>query len=635
MLKYLLLFAISLYFYSPSFANDGDDAYLVNDFSEKLRSVNQSQASNCTACTLQDRNPSCYNFLNRMYKDDLLKRVTIAGGAGACYSSLDVPGISGKFKNASELQAEFQRQFPNIGRLNHNQIRSCALNNKDPDSVQRNKISKFYYYMGKLDSAATTAFEEISKINNLLGSRTPIKCLGLGSIEGAFNRCNELNAKCLAKSTGRGEDTELALKAKDSEKEEETYKASQKYLTELNKTCAVDLEGYKKHGQFLTPQNPEKTVCEEVFVERQSPRKICTTYTYNTKTKITSCQAARDNVRTAMAVLEDKNPWFKDKKYFKSRESKSSQELIKAFMLRRKTELEKKINEFQTSALCMNGFLNDSSCDLKKVRASLGVTPSLEKPNQKTSQSLAASIYLNAQSCVEIKNEFNAETVKILGEAAIDVGLIIATAGFSSAYSAAKLAGNATKAGRTLAALSAANAAFATRSFRDAAKACGPYAEKIELASSKSNKCPSVQSELSKSEADHASCMVAAAFATIDGLTLGIPLASVGLRAFERSRNASNAVEELVEAARKLDTPAPQSSSAAKVEVHPSSPSRIASQGSSLNDVEGIKKAYDDVLRELADNDKEEIISLISQARAKGIPDNKIRKALAGKCTIK
>lgn len=598
----------------------------VERFTENLKSINQTQTSNCTDCAIEGKEKSCSDFLERMHRDDVSKIITLDGGAKKCYEAVEVPGTAGRFKNASEFQLQLQRKFSDLGTVNHGQIRSCILGNKDPDSIQRLKISKFYYFMSKLDSAAKTAYEEMAKINNLLSETTPMKCTGGGSINGAFNRCKELNNQCLPRAIDQGEVSELALKAKETDQDKAIYLESEKQIRKLETTCLNEAQDYAKYGQSLSEQQSQKNICQDVFVERQSPKKICKVYTYARQQEIRKCEETKDNLEIAKLALEDKNPWFRDKKFFKNSNNKPTQELIKDFMLNRKHALQKKIKEFQNSALCLNGFLDSAQCNLDKVRESLSLTPEISMPKEKNPSSLALQAYLNAQTCVEIKNEFNIEAVKALQEGGIDIFLILATAGASTIYNGAKLAKNAATAGKALAGLTALNLVFATKSFKDASKACGPFAEKIELAKSQNtNQCPSSKSNLAKAEADHASCMIAVAFAAIDAAAVMIPFAGMAAK-YLKDRNIKSALSEDLKIITESKSTVSKAKQSSKV---PSTSSKTVAE------IEEIKKSYDDVLKDFNDSDKAEIAEVIAQARAKGISDKEIRNNLEATCNLK
>jgi hypothetical protein len=614
--KLFFILVILFNFNSICYATGDADLRAIDKVSRRLDELNKSK-SQCKDCTEQGQY-SCFDFLEKMRVDELTKMVTVQGSTYKCQSSTSNPGTKNKFSNVSDLQNHFSKMYPELGPVNHNQIKSCGTNVDEVDEVSRYKVSKFYYYMKKFNEGATRAVEEISSINNLLSSTTPMECIGKGTLPQAFNRCQELNEKCKAKSRGRGEQTQLQQLAQESEADEKLYLANKKDIETIDSQCLANAKDYDISAKDVTEKSPSKTNCEKRLVNKTFEN-FCTKYTWDEKQRINKCKQVKEKLQVAVPALEDRNPWFRNESYFKSRKTKSVAESIKEYKLNIKKELEKKINEFQDAGLCMNGFKSSKDCDINKVRKLLAATPDIPKVDKKDPKNIAASIYLNVNDCVEIKNEFNAETVKDLKGAARDVTLILATAGASGYYMAAKaaqMAGRSANAGAALIALSAGNAVFASQSYDEVSKSCGETDQKIEIAMNAEGKgCPGPRSPLSEALSEHTNCFIAKSMFAIDIATLGFPLLSMGMKSAYEAKVGKAFIEDFKKAAN-------QRGLVKSVEAVPNS--------SLIRDTEEIKTAFKDVLGDV--DNSEEIVSLISKARAKGIPDKKIKEALTLKC---
>jgi hypothetical protein len=529
------------FFSSVVFATADSDFRSIDQLSRKLDQLNKSKQT-CSDCAETDQY-SCFDFLEKMRTDDFSHTmVTLRDGASGCQSATSVPGTEKKFSNAADLQEQFSEMYPELGTVNHNQIKSCTTGKSEPDSASRYKISKFYYYMKKFNDSATRAVEEISAINSVLGDKAPQNCIAKGTLPEAYNRCVELNSKCAA-----GE-SKLAAIAKTSAEEEKLYLALKKDIQTLDNGCLAHAKEYDLHAKEVSREKPTLTLCQQ-GVGTNDFAKVCSTYNIEEKLKIPQCKLAKENLEIQMLSLEDQNPWFASKNYEKLRKSQSVEASIKGYMLNNKKELNKKINEFQDAGLCLNGFQDAKKCNISEIRKLLSLTGEIPKIANKDPKSIAASIYLNVNSCVETKNEFNAETVKELWGAAGDVAMILVTGYISAGYKAAILAKNAANATKFTQAMLALNAGYAGIGYYEAAKACSD--QKIEITAQAAGKeCPGPESNLSHAEKDHSRCMMAKAGAVISSIPLGISLASVGMKSVWERQAARAATEDINVASR-------------------------------------------------------------------------------------
>lgn len=593
-----------------AFAAGDADFRAIQKAHDQLQLLNKPQ-STCIGCAFEDKGNSCFKFLDKMYKDDFTKGITLSGGAYRCHQSAEAPGIANRFSNVQGLQNQFQSMYPEIGTLNHKQIRDCTTDSGDLDSVSRYKVSKFYYYMKKFNESATRATEEIAAIDSLLGVKAPQACIGKGTLTQAFNRCEELNKKCKPSNENL-----LEAAAKESAVAEGEYLNIKKDIQNIDRQCLYNAKDYDQQAKNLSAQKPVFKKCQYGSGTRDFS-KICTEYTFDTKKKIEACRRAKDNLLTAKLKIEDENPWFRSENYHQARKKKSVQESIKEYSLINRKELQKKISEFQDAGLCFNGFLDSERCDIGKIRKLLSSTidlPELAKTNQNIN---SASVYLNVHTCVEIKNEFNAETVKTLKGAALDVGLTLGTMGLGSLVAFGKGAAAGLKAKRVaaLAGVMGIDAYYASQSYIDVYNSCSSSAQKLDIAfQGERRSCPGPKSNLSQAHKEHSSCMTAVAMAGIDTAILGLPLVSIAAKRIMDARRGNKLAEEMS--------------------------SETLTMGEKFNQIVGKKdpfltgeakeigSTYKSFLKELPE-DHGEVINLISQARRKGIPESKIKEAVS------
>lgn len=539
MVKLLFLFIIILNFSVEVWAEPADRRSDIRAM-ERLNDLRRS--GECVDCLMADQGNSCFNFLEKLHRDDFSHTtVTIQGGAAQCQSSIAGTRTEKTFASSEDLQKQFAAMYPELGTVNHNQIKACTSDIDESDAESRYKVSKFYYFMKKFNEAATTAVEEIASINKLIGDPAPMECIAKGTLPQSFKRCEELNEKCKHHSRGRGQKSQLEFTAEKSQEAEKGYLAIKKDIETIDKQCLNDPKDYQHFKGDLTEANPEVTQCKKILVDR-SFKEFCTTYTLQEKQKIEECKKTKELFQVAMSGIEDENPWFRNKNYFEARKTKSVAQAIKENVLNNREELKKKIDEFQDAGLCFNGFQNSDKCNIPKIRKLLAATPEIPKSTEKDIRSLSANIYLGGQTCVEIKNEFNAEAVKVLWRGAFDMALVIGTAGATAGYQAAMLAKNATTIPSFLAVMTGFNGIATIESYINVAHSCNSTAQKISVAmQSEGKECPGPNSNVSQAESEHSGCMTAKAFAAINTLTLGLPFISPTMKAFADARRLQRA----------------------------------------------------------------------------------------------
>lgn len=460
------------------------------------------------------------------------------------------------FANAADLQKEMAATYPEIGNVNHQRILSCA-NANDPSA--RYKVAKFYHHMIRFNEGATRAYEELSAINSLLDQNDPLNCEGKGVLDQAFNRCQQLQREC--KSGPVGSISTLSNVAAKSVEDEKMYFAAKEQIKSLQRGCLVLAGDYDKNAKLVTEANPEVTKCENAFVERQAPRKICIVYSFAKKQEMAQCRVAVQNQMMAMKALEDANPWFRSNNYHEFRKTKTVEESIRAQMLLNRSELKKKVREFRNAGLCVNGFQSLASCDKTQVRSLLAATPEIEVRG-KGFRGSVVNAYLEAQSCVEEGVRDQAQTNKILSGAARDATLTILTAGFSSIAMGAKAA----YASRALSAtrfaamgiVGSIDAMYASESYAAAKKACAGPAQKLEVAArSEGQSCPGPKSNLAQAQQEHASCIAARGFQVLDALPL-VPLLARTTSFVRNSPTVADAARTTTARVARALTPAPR-----------------------------------------------------------------------------
>lgn len=493
--------------------------------------------------------------------------------APACQVAVDKtknPQLVNRFANAQDLAKHFASRFPEIGAVNHQRIASCAASN---DASSRYKTAKFYSYMTRLNAGATRAYEEIAAINQLLGTKENFKCEGKGVLDGAYRRCEELNNLC------RQGASLLDATAAQSEQDEKKYLAAKADLVAAQK-CTLLAGEYKKNASQLSATNQKIERCEQVFVERQAPKKICTTYTWEHQQKMSQCQKAIGDLQITMVGLESNNPWFRSENYFEFRKTKSVKDSIRLQVQTNKRELQKKILEFRNAGLCTNGFLSSQACDGDKVRAVIAATPEIQNFYGKDQRGNVGNLYLEAQSCIEEGVRDQNETAKVLNGAARDAVLTIATAGLSGVAMGAKAAWTLRGAGALTAAVAVGgvNAFYFKQSYSEAQKACAPQEQKLNIASMASlgKECPGPKSQVSQAQREHANCMVARGFAALDALPF-VPL-STAVRAASRLAKTARGGSDVAQIARQMPEvkPTPSVRETPNVSLRPASEARAA-----------------------------------------------------------
>lgn len=456
-------------------------------------------------------------FLARLEAEDYSSKFfgLLQSRAPICQLAVDQvrnPQITNQFSSASDLQKQMAKMFPEIGSVNHQRIAQCAKAN---DVSSRYKVAKYYQYMKRLNDGATRAVEELSAINRLLGENDPLPCEGNGVINQAYNRCLDLQAHCQASNNS------LPAIAAQSADDEKKYLAAKDQIKSIDNQCLERALDYERFAQDVSPKNPEKVQCHQ-GQGTQDFVKICTSYHWDEKNKISQCQQARQSLQMTMAALEDANPWFRSENYFDLRKTKNVEESIHAQMLTNRVQLKKKVREFRDAGLCVNGFREAQSCDANQVRSLLAATPEIPERLGADKKNNSAFMYLEAQSCIEEGVRDQTTTAKVLNGAARDATLTILSAGVSGIAMGAKTALAARGVSLEFAAISvgrSVDAYYASDSYKEAYKQCAGDLENIELAARSMNtQCPGPKSNLAQAERAHSGCMSAVGFAALNTL---------------------------------------------------------------------------------------------------------------------
>lgn len=533
-------------------ANGANARAALAGATDRMRQL-QTTTANCPP----GRSCNHLQFLQSLETRDYEPRTfgLLKSRAPACVVAVDktrFPQNVNRFANAADLAKHFAERFPEVGAVNHQRIASCGGSD---DASSRYKVAKFYTYMKRFNDGAARAYEELAAIDQLLGEKETFQCEGRGVLDQAFKRCQELNQLCK-----KGE-SQLGQAAADAVAREDEYLTKKAEIQKLQ-PCASQATDYGRYARNLSASNPKIERCEEVFVERQAPRKICTAYTMEGLQKIQQCQTAIGNLQTDLMAIESIVPWFRSENYFKMRKTMTAEQSIRAQALINRRELKKKVLEFRNAGLCTNGFLSSQACDGDKVRALLAATPELTFGYDGNQRRNAGNLYLEAQSCVEEGVRDQTETAKILNGALRDAGLTVLTMGASNVVMGAKALWTVRGAGAAALAFGgvAANMTFMKESYEAARKACGPQEQQLSIATAatQARECPGPKSQMSQANKVMASCLMARTFAAMDTLPF-VPF-SQAMRATARLAKASrgsaavHSAEEVVEvAARNAD----------------------------------------------------------------------------------
>lgn len=468
----------------------------------------------------------------------------LASRAPACSVAVDktrFPQNVNRFANAADLAKHFSERFPEIGVVNRQRIADCGGSN---DTSSRYKVAKFYMYMKRFNEGAARAYEELAAIDQLLGEKETLKCEGRGTINQAFQRCQELNQLC------RRGVSQLRQVAADAAAKEGEYLTTKAEIQNLQ-SCVRPAKDYAKYAPHLSASNPKIEHCEQVFVERQAPQRFCSAFTLEGLQKIQQCQKAIGHLQTNLMAIESMNPWFRSENYFEMRKTKTVEESIRSQALINRRELKKKIIEFRNAGLCVNGFLTSTSseCQSNKIRAVLAAAPEIPLGFDRDPRRNVGNLYLEAQSCIEEGVRDQTEATRVINGAARDAGLTLLTMGASNVVMGAKALWTVRGVGMAAVAFGgvAANLTFMKESYEAARRACGPEEQQLSIATQATHQreCPGPKSQMSQANKVMANCLMARTFAAMDTLPF-VPF-SQAMRATTRLVRASRAIPEVRE----------------------------------------------------------------------------------------
>lgn len=467
---------------------------------------------------------TCSDFIETLESDENTPRFLgfIEAAAPVCQQIFDETRTqyAKRFTNAAALKQKLSQTYPELGTFAAQQAGRCVVSDAG-DASARYRVSKFYNNLKRFNEGATRAFEEMAAINSLLGqSNANLDCefTGSSSLQQAKTRCLQIKSNCNSGAS------QLANYAQQSTEEEPTYKALVDQLTQVNRTCNLLTEKFRNRSNIVSATNPSATRCEQILVNRTF-EDFCTNYTWQELQQLNSCDNAKDKINIAKSEIESRNPWFRSANYFELRKTKSVSESIRLQVTTNKTELRNKITEYRDAAVCLMGFNQTENCDIEKYRKTLAETPDIPERYVQDTQQNGAMLYVRSQSCVEESIENVNGRTNIIRNFGRDATLTILTgglAGYALSARAAVAVGRAASvtARAAGAATLLADGYFASESYRDVIRSCGPQVQNLQALenSENSNRCPGPNSNRAQAERAYSSCAASAALAALDTL---------------------------------------------------------------------------------------------------------------------
>lgn len=436
----------------------------ITGFDSSLDRFNQYQSPQSCA----KKNSTCPKILNELVEDDFESRaLIIESRAPICRKSLDRFDSYGPLKidNTSLIQKKFSEgRFSHLGMYSHSVVKACSSTNSAKATDQ---LSKFYYYNSRLNEGAAKIAQERVLIAKLLNKTQP-RCPSQDILTLANKACNQ-TISC-------PENYNLAQLSQSSQKDEEIY---DEILNRLKKL----------------PKN-----CEETE----------------------SCKKERAAWSASLVGLIQKNPWFVDDDFKRSKNKKTTEERLKKYFNKTEKNLAELQSNIQDASNCLHG-AKTKECDIDDMREVLSQTPALPEAFIKDKAENQLTNLMSVQSCLEDGAIDRNHTGKIMKETYLNIGLTIGTLGLGAIANSARLAamGAYARYGRLLA--EGLNLSFdiyaAADSAKEAVEAC--RTDKMTFQFQKLTHqqiCDGKGSALSPSSRDHGSCMVSAGFTAVSAL---------------------------------------------------------------------------------------------------------------------
>lgn len=481
----------------------------------------QSQRALGEQCNPQN---TCSDFITTLETDENTPRFLgfIEAAAPVCQQIFDETRTqyARRFTNAEALRQKLSQTYPELGNFAAQQAGRCVVSDAG-DASARYRVSKFYNNLKRFNEGATRAFEEIAAINSLLGqSNSSLDCefTGSSSLQQAKTRCQQIKNNCTSNTS------QLASYTQQSTTDEPAYKGLLDQLAQVNRTCTQLTTKFRNRGSIVSAANPTATSCEQILVNRTFEN-FCTNYTWQELQQLNSCPDAIGQINFAKSEIEVRNPWFRSANYFELRKTKSVSESIRLQVTTNKDQLRNKITEYRDAAVCLLGFNQTENCDIERYRQTLAETPDIPERYVQDTQQNGAMLYVRSQSCVEESIENVNGRTNIITNFGRDATLTILTgglAGYAVGARAAVAAGRvATTTARAAGAASLlADGYFASESYREVVRSCGPQVQNLQALESadNSNQCPGANSNRAQAERAYSSCATARALAALDTL---------------------------------------------------------------------------------------------------------------------
>jgi len=413
----------------------------------------------------------CPVVLKELIEDQTKDRgLIIKSRALVCHKALSSQNdeVKHEFQQAYEIQNRYESgRFNDLGEYSQSVVRSCVLKNSFQNTDQ---VSKFYYYAARLNQATSKLTQERNLISKILNTKAP-PCPATDTLSAAYKVC------------------------------------------EQSKLCRPNLDLKTLSASVQDDENIYNEILEKL---KALPIKC---------EDDENCKKIQSAANISLVGLIQRNPWFLDKDFLKSKNKKNIDERIKKYLTGADSNLSDLQGKLQQTANCIHG-LKSKPCDLDEMREALSKTPDLPEQfikNNKLENQLTA--LMSYQSCSEEASLDRNRTGKIMTDTYLNMGLTVATVGLGALVNSARLAAAGAKGASARIALEGTNLSlnvfFAEQAYQDVSKSCGSDQLNFEFKNLENKQvCENNSSALSAARREQGACFISAGLGAASALIL-------------------------------------------------------------------------------------------------------------------